>query len=346
MRSLQSVVRIIALNVLITGVLFVLGLLCIEGYLHATIPASSGGSLFESTLTTRRYKVMQKNVRIVVYGSEFRTNLLGFRDNKSEVAPKRTSAFRIIVLGDSFTASAGVDFERIYTSVLEQRLRQTAPDVEVINLAVGGYNPIQYEMVLKEVGLALNPDLVVVAVFPFNDLNNDTYRGNYEDALGRSKPSVAPWYRNLYVYRAILGRVEGRIRSWFPASSTSPQIPAPVDHSKGDAEENLAALERIVATSNAAGLGAVVVLLPNTDVFAQQRGDFAPFEALCQAHQWHCLNLLDRFIASGERPSSLRLNVLDPHPNDRYNALVAGFMSEALAPMIDEQRVRVKTNGR
>jgi GDSL-like Lipase/Acylhydrolase family len=346
MRKLRYAVRIIALNVLVTAVLLVVALLCIEGYLHATIPESSGESIFESTLTTRRYKVMKGNIQIVVYGSEFGTNGLGFRDNKPELAHKRSSAFRIIVLGDSFTASAGVDFERIYTSLLERNLRQMAPDVEVVNLAVGGYNPIQYELVLDEVGLSLEPDLVVVAVFPFNDLSNDTYRANYEEAMGRSRPSVTPWYQSLYVYRAFLGRLEGRIRSWFPASGASSQTPAPVDHRKRDADENLAAVERIVDKATAADIGIVVALLPNTDVFEDQRRDFAPFEALCKARQWNCLNLLDRFMASGERPASLRLNLLDPHPNDRYNALVAGFMSNELIGAIRTERARVTTHER
>lgn len=329
--------RLGAINALVTTILLILVLVSVEVYLRATIPESSGGSIFESTTRTRRYKVMKPDTRIVAWGREFRTNRLGFRDNKLDIPVKQPSAFRAVVLGDSFTASAGVDIDKIYPTLLQRRLEQSMPGAEVINLAVGGYNIVQYELVLAEVGLSLDPDLVIVAVFPFNDLSNDTYRANRDDALGRSIPSTpTPWYRRMYVYQAYLGRVEGRIRSWFASPPPSAGARASAQSIREtDAEENLDALTRLVQTAENRGIPVVVALLPNTDSFEAQHEDFAPFEALCSREQWQCLNLLDRFRTTDDSPGSLRLNQLDPHPNERYNELVADFLGEYLLSHIE-----------
>jgi hypothetical protein len=332
--------KLLTINVAVTAALLLIPLLAVEAYLRATIPASSGGSLFESTTATRRYKVMKPNTVVHPWGSELRTNRLGFRDNDSELPPKAPSAYRVIVLGDSFTLSAGVDFDRIYTSLLDSELGSRLPGTEVISLAVGGYNIVQYELVLEEVGLALQPDMVLVAVFPFNDLSNDTYRANVEEALGR-RPAAAPprWYQDLYVYGAFLRRAENRIRGMLGPAPSAPDEGRRVVAAQ-DARENLEALDRIVATAERHQLDTTIVLLPNTDTFDGQRGDFAPFVQLCRQRGWNCLNLLERFIAAGDDPVALRLNLLDFHPNDLYNRRVADAVRDELAARITASKRR------
>jgi hypothetical protein len=78
----------------------------------------------------------------------------------------------------------------------------------------------------------------------------------------------------------------------------------------------------------------VLVQLPNTDDFEAQRPVFAPFEQRCRVRGWRCVDLLDGFAAAGVTPRSLRLNLLDAHPNDAYNALVARLLAPQLSPMI------------
>ena len=284
---------------------------------------------------------MKPDTRIVAWGSELRTNSLGFRDDKTDVPAKRPGAFRVIVLGDSFTVAAGVDFDRLYTSLLESRWKRKTPGLEVMNLAVGGYNPIQYELVLKEVALELRPDLVLVAVFPFNDLSNDTYRGNFEEAQGVQRtPTRTPWFKKLYVYRAFLVRAESRIRSMV----SRPRTPTPADGrakldsqrvARQDAQENLEALERTMTLAASNGIPAAIALLPNTDTYDLQRPDFAPFETLCQQHRWTCINLLDDFAANEVPPKSLRLNVIDGHPNNQYHELVADTLDKWMWPVVE-----------
>ena len=313
--------RLLAVQFAITIALVLLALAAMEAYLRLTIPGSSRESIYEYTLSTKRYKVMKPNAMVVAWGKELRTNELGFRDAAPRLAPKRPGEFRIVVLGDSFTVSAGVDYARIYTTLLEQRLKQKHPGVRVINLAVGGYNVVQYAAVLEEVALGLEPDMVLVALYPENDFSMETYEENFRIASGDTDAGDVPWVQRLYTYRAYLGKVVNRF-----GRKEAPQA------QKGKGwDENIAALRAIARTTEQHRLPLAVIALPSTWALASQRPLFQRVEAECAGlPNARCFTLLEPLIASGIDEASLRLNALDAHPNEKYNA----FVAEALAPFI------------
>jgi hypothetical protein len=300
-----------AVNLLVLALLGLAALGGLEGYLRLTVPPSSHESIYQYTLATPRYKVMKPNASVTAWGSELRTNALGFRDEP--VPPKRPGEFRIVVLGDSFTVSAGVDYPAIWTSLLRERL-----GVRVVNLAVGGYNVVQYALVLKEVGLALQPDMVLVALYPDNDFSMDNYEANRRVARGEQpeRPELA-WYESAYVYRAYLAGVHARLRS-----RGTPEAAAAAGADREGWERNVAALVEIAQTARRGKLELAVVLLPRTWDLEGQRALFERVEGACREHGLRCWNLLQPILAraGGEK---LRLNALDAHPNARYNALVA-----------------------
>lgn len=313
--------RLLAVQFAISIALVLLALAAVEAYLRLTIPGSSRESIYEYTLSTKRYKVMKPNATVVAWGKELRTNELGFRDATPRLAPKRPGEFRIVVLGDSFTVAAGVDFSRIYTTLLEQRLKEKHPGARVINLAVGGYNVVQYAAVLEEVALGLEPDMVVVALYPENDFSMDTYEENFRIASGNTAAAEVPWVQSLYTYRAYLGKVVNRF-----GRKEAPKA----DRSKGW-DENIGALRAIARTTEEHGLPLAVIALPSTWALASQRPVFQRVEAECaRLFNARCFMLLEPLIASGIDEASLRLNALDAHPNERYNA----FVAEALAPFV------------
>lgn len=313
--------RLLAVQFAISIALVLLALAAVEAYLRLTIPGSSRESIYEYTLSTKRYKVMKPNAMVVAWGKELRTNELGFRDATPRLAPKRPGEFRIVVLGDSFTVAAGVDFSRIYTTLLEQRLKEKHPGARVINLAVGGYNVVQYAAVLEEVALGLEPDMVVVALYPENDFSMDTYEENFRIASGNTAAAEVPWVQSLYTYRAYLGKVVNRF-----GRKEAPKA----DRSKGW-DENIGALRAIARTTEEHGLPLAVIALPSTWALASQRPVFQRVEAECaRLFNARCFMLLEPLIASGIDEASLRLNALDAHPNERYNA----FVAEALAPFV------------
>jgi lysophospholipase L1-like esterase len=324
--------KLIAVNLAVAALLVLVPLVILELYLRATVPPSSSESIYTYTLATPRYKVMKANAAVTAWGKEFRTNELGFRDRP--IGPKQPGEFRIVVLGDSFTVSAGVEFADIYTARLEKLL-----GARVINLGVGGYNIAQYAMVLQEVGLALEPDLVLVAVFPDNDFSNDTYEANFRVAAGRADPEPEPaWYEKLYVHRAYGTRLQSKLNAIFPPKS------APAPQKTSGWEQNVAALRAIAAMTESRGIRLKVAILPHTWNFEKQRPLFAQVLKECAAIGLTCRDLLESFIARRLPEPSLRLNPLDAHPNERYNAVVAEELAASLKSLVKPRGV-VRTSG-
>lgn len=312
------------------AILAIVALAAMEVYLRLTIPGSTSASIFEYTLDTRRYKVMRASASVSAWGKELRTNRLGFRDHREAIGPKRPGELRIVVLGDSFTVSAGVDYERIYTRLLERRLRQAHPQMQVINLAVAGYNVLQYELVLQEVALALEPDLVLVALFPTNDFSNETLEENLRRARGEPEPAAPAWHKQLYVYQAWLGRAEARLRSLllgFDEMKLRDQRQAGGDPMVADWDENISALQRIATAARARGIAVAVTALPHTYNFDRQRALNDRVLRYCALQGIPAFDMLRAFTAGGVREASLRLNAIDSHPNEAYNALVAQHLA-------------------
>ncbi len=103
-----------------------------------------------------------------------RTNNLGFRGN--DLSPeKQSSVFRILVLGDSMTFGWGVEDDDTFPARIEKYLNHLSPDkkVEVINAGFAdGYSPDSYYAFMRDIGLSLKPDLVLLTLFPYNDISD------------------------------------------------------------------------------------------------------------------------------------------------------------------------------
>ena len=131
------------------------------------------------------------------WGSQVSINSLGFRGREYTRA-KPEGTFRIVVLGDSITFGNHLPLEATYADQLEKLLIQDAPTNEVLNLGVGGYSTAQEAALLAELGVSLEPDLVILG-FCLNDLGvvstNRTYikraRTYGQSALYRAR--VAQW---------------------------------------------------------------------------------------------------------------------------------------------------------
>src|SRR5262249_24564909 len=101
-----------------------------------------------------------------------RTNSLGFRGPElARDKPPRTC--RIVVLGDSVAFGWGVDDEFTFLRRFEDELNEgpPAPEVrfEVVNTGHPMYDTTQEAALLRDEGLALQPDLVLL-VYVVNDV--------------------------------------------------------------------------------------------------------------------------------------------------------------------------------
>jgi len=117
----------------------------------------------------------------VAWGSEIRVNSDGFRDREYARA-KLAGEKRIVVLGDSLTMGSGLAVERTFPKRLEASLAEE--HVEVLDLAVPGYDVLQEIAVLEQIGFSYEPDLVLIA-FCINDVGVHSLNLEYIEALAR-----------------------------------------------------------------------------------------------------------------------------------------------------------------
>jgi hypothetical protein len=152
------------------GLFFALGI--IEVGLRLRGPGEHRSMTADAVLHHR----LKPHLRARVGGVEFNTNSLGLRDREI-VRPKPAGVFRVLMLGDSFTEGGGLPIEttvakRVEAAVNGHGCRTT---VEVVNAGVASYSPILEYLQLKHVGLALQPDLVVLN-FDMTDVHDDWVR--------------------------------------------------------------------------------------------------------------------------------------------------------------------------
>jgi ABC-type Fe3+-hydroxamate transport system substrate-binding protein len=91
-------------------------------------------------------------------------NSLGFRDGEISL-DKPANTKRILMLGDSFTEGKGVQLAQTFTKQLEALFNNASPSAqryEVINGGIQSSAPILEYILLKEKGIKLHPDLVIV----------------------------------------------------------------------------------------------------------------------------------------------------------------------------------------
>ena len=101
--------------------------------------------------------------RLVHAGGITTVNAEGYR---GPVLPAAKNQRRVVVLGDSIAFGLDVDDTETFSEVLDAE----HSDLEVANLAVQGFGPGQELIKLEHEGLALRPDVVLVATCLANDL--------------------------------------------------------------------------------------------------------------------------------------------------------------------------------
>ncbi len=108
---------------------------------------------------------------------EVKINEKGLRDIDHDY--QKTSARRILVLGDSFAWGYGVEQNRTVTALL----RESCPDWEFINAGVSGYATDQEYLYYREEGHRYAPDEVLIMFY-----SNDLLENSCAQMYGYPKP--------------------------------------------------------------------------------------------------------------------------------------------------------------
>jgi hypothetical protein len=104
-------------------------------------------------------------------------NSQGLRDREHALA-KPAGTYRIAILGDSYAEAMQVPLERAFWSILPSRLSSCGfaggKKIETLNFGVSGYGTSHELLTLQNRVWRYQPDMVLLAFFPGNDVRNNS----------------------------------------------------------------------------------------------------------------------------------------------------------------------------
>jgi hypothetical protein len=106
-----------------------------------------------------------------------KVNSQGLRDREHKQA-KADGTYRIAILGDSYAEAMQVELDRTFWSLLPKHLEACrfakGKKIETINFGVSGYGTAHELLTLRTRVWPYQPDMVLLAFFPGNDVRNNS----------------------------------------------------------------------------------------------------------------------------------------------------------------------------
>lgn len=277
----------------------------------------------------------------------------GFRDI-AHGEGKSPRILRVLGLGDSFVFGWGVLAEETFLKRLESRLQgQMDRPVETINAGVPGWGLNQYYIFLKQTGLQLSPDLVVLAYFlddmsgpPQDSIPPTTkyaaglqYKGSvmHHSRLFNFLKSISHLVREKnrparisYLHDLDVRRTEWSRRAEHLMSESSP---AETEQYAGMLRAHLARLKSLV---NAAGSAMVIMYVPDISQLHHPESQLINRVLLktCQQLSIPFVDMTPVFEQSQD-PSQYYLWPEDPHTNRVGHEEMAATLEEVICSLPD-----------
>lgn len=251
------------------------------------------------------------------YDTRFATNPQGLRE-ATPVGSKQPGRPRVLCVGDSNTFGLGVNDDQVWVRALSEA------GVEPLNAGwASGYAPDTACVWLEEVGLRLEPDLVIQQLTSANDLEDLATRSVWAtDARGRLigvthawDQRVPPWVQALALPRYLALQVLPRLRGGTQGQPAGPPgvgqptaAPEPTPEEREGLRRLRIALAQEQALLSGRGARLLVLLAP---CFSGEPGHVLPREAAR-------LQAKRAWIAGLVR--ELRLELLDPEGSPEWTA--------------------------
>ncbi len=266
-------------------------------------------------------------------------NAAGYRDLDHALA-KPAGTTRIVVLGDSFTWGAGVEWDDTWAEHLERALRrERGGDYEVVNLSQPGFGTRDEQNALLTEGFRYQPDVVVLA-YVLND-SEDGHDAESRRAQRWLAEQRAAAPRGFFERSAVISLVLQRLR----ATRESRQRVANYLSLYRDAAPGWRgaqkALQEIGGECRRRGVPFVVAIFP---LFGGPLDDRYPFDALharvaaaAAAAGASVLDLLPAY--RGLRWDLLVVDgVADEHPNEVAHRIAGRAILKAVEDVLPETR--------
>lgn len=186
---------------------------------------------------TLRKNVSSIHFRRGEFETTIHTNSLGFREDREISQEKPKGTYRIVTIGDSFAFGYGVDRNKTFQAVAEERLKQRFPgrDVEVLDLGfvTAGSLDARY-IYMRDAIDRLQPDAVIVTFFYGADLGRIIENRPYSTYDSGGLPLEAH-YRPIEIdpdtgFRAGRYDLETQMagRMFFPVAYPRPHLGEPI----------------------------------------------------------------------------------------------------------------------
>lgn len=272
------------------------------------------------------------------------TNSLGFRGREQPIeSDPRT--ITIVGLGGSHMFGHGVSDEHVYTLLLETMLRERYPEHSwrVINTGVPSYGVVTKVEVLREKGLAFEPDLVLLDV-DRNNLDLPNYIRIEEDPLDLRRSFVVDFWRELEGRKRETQRRYGDLvfvdasdkRDWAGNVKSDPsKVPAQFRALIGWAPFH-AAMDELARLGRERGFEVVTFAYLDLDINAQliAEANARGLHGVCfmQRVERHLEQTLGGLGFTAERylRSDLVVSQGNQHPSVRLHQLTAQWLLEEL----------------
>jgi len=121
---------------------------------------------------------------------------MGFRPDYKPNDKLDENSYVILMIGDSFTYCGEVPHSDSYPAILEKKLLENFPNINVINAGVPGYGPDQQLIYLRELLLKINPNLVVWNIYE-NDITDTNYYCLFQNDNEKLR-EIQAWKNNVY----------------------------------------------------------------------------------------------------------------------------------------------------
>ncbi|MBI5433708.1 MAG: SGNH/GDSL hydrolase family protein [Planctomycetes bacterium] len=283
------------------------------------------------------YRIPESSAKSIDRAASER-NAAGFHDVEW-AREKPPGTWRLVVLGDSFTMGQWVARDELFVKRLERELRASGKAIETLNVALGGADTRDELGLLRDVGLAYEPDAVLLVFF----LNDATHLDSNPLMVKKIHAELAREPEGL---ARISKAWELFDRSRRQRAVTQATVADYLASFRGDAEQRAAwedckrALAELAELCKQRRLPLGVAIFPMLMELDSEAGHpfvelYAEVEAHCASLGVPVLQLLPVFL----RRSAPALWVApdDAHPNATANALVvpalkAFVLASGLAP--------------
>lgn len=258
-------------------------------------------------------------------GADITLNSLGQRSR--ELEPKKPGTRRVLVFGSSITMGWGVPADKVFTSVVEEKLNTTKPfgpatTFEMVNSGIGNYNTyFQYKLFQNQYPV-VKPDMVVIQYF-ISDVE--------PRSMGRNNWLLKHSFLADYFFDRF-GHIQFKV-----AGNRKDLLTHYSDFYKDDNDawkQTQQYLASILDTTRKDGVPFLVMVIPDIHDLSPgspYRDLYAKMEAAFKKLEIPVVNTFDTFQKKfGDDVSKLWIQSDDPHPNAAGHALMAETLSDYL----------------